>query len=101
MKTLLIIGLMIATLLITAGIASASGWHRGYGHGHSHFSFGLFIAPPVYAVPPPMYYRGYSPPYGYGYYPRSYRVWVPGYWGWRQSPYGWGRAWVPGYWDWR
>jgi len=97
MKRLLIVGAILVTLLLTTGAAFAWGGHRG----HSHFGFGLFIAPPVVVAPPPVYHRSYYPPYDYGYYPRSDRVWIPGYWGWRQTPYGWEREWIPGYWDWR
>jgi hypothetical protein len=98
MKKLLFVGIIPVALLLTAGPAFA--WSSG-SHGHSSFGFGLFIAPPVFAAPPPVYHGGYYPSYGYGYHPRSYRVWVPGYWGWRHTPYGWERQWIPGYWDWR
>jgi hypothetical protein len=54
-------------------------------------------------APPPVYYRGYySPPSYYGpdyYYNDPYRVWVPGYWENRWTPYGWERIWIPGYWQ--
>jgi hypothetical protein len=26
---------------------------------------------------------------------------VPGYWDYRQGPYGWERIWIPGHWEWR
>jgi hypothetical protein len=100
MKKLLIIGAVLVALMLVNEDAFARS--RFHGHGHSHFSFGLFVAPPVFVAPPPVYYRSYYPPYDYGYYPRSSRVWIPGYWGWRRGPYGgWERAWIPGYWNWR
>ena len=92
-KGLIVVAFALLTVLMAAGPASA--WHR-----HAHFGFGFYFAPPVVVAPPPAYYY---PPYDYGYYYRSPRVWVPGYWGWGPGrPYGaWGRAWIPGYWSYR
>ena len=92
MKKILIVSMVLATILLTSGVASA--------HWRSHFSFGVFLPPvAVWApVPPPVVYPGY-PPYGYyspGY--DGYRAWVPGYWESRWAPYGWTRVWIPGYW---
>jgi hypothetical protein len=87
----------LLTLVLTTGVASA--WHS-----HSHFGLGLFFAPPVVLPPPPVYFRAHYPPYGYyspDYYDYGYRVWVPGYWEKRWTPYGWRRSWVPGYWEYR
>jgi uncharacterized RDD family membrane protein YckC len=97
MKKILMITIALLTLALTAGVASA--WP-----GHPHFGFGLFIAPPAIWAPPPVYYRAYYPPYGYygpDYYDYGYRVWVPGRWQERWTPYGWRRYWVPGYWEYR
>lgn len=90
------IGMLLTAMLLTAGSASAWG-----GHHRGHFGFGFFIGPPVIVAPPPVYYRGYYPPYrsyGPGYYDYGYRVWVPGYWEEQWTPYGWDRVWIPGYW---
>ena len=97
MKKTLIITMILLTLVLTTGVASA--WHR-----HSHFGLGLFFAPPVVLPPPPVYFRSYYPPYGYyppDYYDYDYRVWVPGHWEQRWTPYGWRRSWVRGYWEYR
>ena len=90
MKKILMIAMVSLIILLAAGPASA--WR-----GHSHF--GVFFGPPVFYVPhPPVYPRYYYPP---DYYYPGYRVWVPGYWGYRQAPYGWGKVWIPGHWGWR
>jgi hypothetical protein len=94
MKKILMIGMVSLIILLAAGPASA--W-RGHPRGHSHF--GVFFGPPViYFTPPPVYYRYYYPP---DYYDPGYRVWVPGYWDYRETPYGWERIWIPGHWEWR
>ena len=91
-KGLIVIAFALLTVLMTAGPASA--WHR-----HAHYGFGFYFAPPVVVAPPPAYYY---PPYDYGYYYRSHKVWVPGYWSWERTPYRtWGRVWIPGYWGYR
>jgi hypothetical protein len=97
MKKVLMICIVFLVILLTIG--SASAWHR-----HPYSNLRLFIGPPVVWVPPPVYYRGYYPPYDYvgpGYYEYGYRVWVPGYWEERWTPYGWERVWIPGYWEYR
>jgi hypothetical protein len=91
------ISLIILAIFLSSG--SAFAWFRPY-YGH----FGVFIAPPpIWVAPPPVYYRGYYPPpsyYGQDYYYNDpYRVWVPGYWENRWTPYGWERIWIPGYWQ--
>ncbi len=94
MKKILMISMVLLIILLAAGPASA--W-RGHFRGHSHF--GIFFGPPgFYVPPPPVYYPYYYPP---NYYYPGYRVWVPGYRGYRETPYGWGRAWIPGHWEWR
>ena len=95
MKRFIVFSLILLAIFLSSG--SAFAW-RGYGH------FGVFIAPPpIWVAPPPVYYRGYySPPSYYGpdyYYNDPYRVWVPGYWENRWTPYGWERIWIPGYWQ--
>ena len=95
MKRFIVISLILLAIFLSSG--SAFAW-RGNGH------FGVFIAPPpIWVAPPPVYYRGYySPPSYYGpdyYYNDPYRVWVPGYWENRWTPYGWERIWIPGYWQ--
>lgn len=90
MKKILIVSMVLATILLTSGVASA--------HWRSHFSFGVFLPPVAVWAPPPVVYPGY-PPYGYyspGYY--GYRAWVPGFWESRWTPYGWRRVWIPGHW---
>jgi len=97
MKKILMIAMVLLTLVLTAGVASA--WHS-----HPHFGLGLFFAPPVFLPPPPVHFRAYYPPYGYyapDYYNYGYRVWVPGHWERRWTPYGWQRSWIPGFWDYR
>ena len=92
-KGLIVIAFALLTVFMAAG--SASAWHRH----HTHFGFGFSFAPPIVVAPPPVYYY---PPYDYGYYYRSYKTWVPGYWSWQRAPYGaWERAWIPGYWGYR
>jgi len=93
MKKLLILAMVLLVLLLAAGPASA--W-RGHPRGHSHF--GIFVAPPVFFGPPPLVYPRYYAPQ---YYDPAYRVWVPGYWDYRDTPYGWERVWMPGHWEWR
>jgi len=97
-KSILILLILISFLLMT-DIASARD-RRSYYHGYSH-SQGIYIGPPAVWISPPPYYRTYYPPYQYyppDYYGYSNRVWVPGYWEERWTPYGWERVWVPGYW---
>ncbi len=93
MKKIIMISLILAATLLSSGQAFA--WHGGH--------FGIFIAPPrLWIGPPGSYYPGYYPPpayYGPGYYYSSpYRVWIPGHWESRWTPYGLQRVWVPGYW---
>ena len=93
MKKILVISMVLFTVLLTAGTASA--------HWRTHLSFGVFLPPlAVWApAPPPVVYSPAYPPNGYyspGYY--ESRVRVPGYWQDRWTPYGWRRVWVPGYW---
>lgn len=105
MKKFLIMGVLLLVILLSAGQASA--WHRP-AH-HRHFGFGIIIGPPIILPPPPpIYYRDYYPPYGYygpgyygppGYYDYGRRVWIPGHWEDRWTPYGWDRVWIPGYWE--
>jgi hypothetical protein len=93
----MLILLILMVFLITTDIASARG---RYHHGPSHRS-GFYIGPPSIWVAPPVYYRPYYPSYrAYppDYYGYGYRVWVPGYWEERWTPYGWEKVWVPGYW---
>ncbi len=87
MRKILIISVALITILLTSGMASA--------HWRSHFSFGVFLPPPVVWAPPVVVSPGYP---AYGYYDYGYRSWVPGYWGSRWTPYGWTRVWIPGYW---
>ena len=92
------IAMILLIVLITVG--SASAWHRYPGGPHRHF--GVFIGPPVIYLPPPppfIRYHYYYPPYDYTH--PGYRVWVPGYWDCRWTPYGWERVWIPGHWEWR
>ena len=96
MKKIIMISLILLAIFLSSGQAFA--WHRGH--------FGIFIAPrPLWVGPPVFYSPGYYPPpsyYGPGYYYSSpYRVWVPGYWEERWTPYGRERAWIPGYWKYR
>ena len=97
MKKFIMISLVLLVIFLTSG--SALAWHR-----HHRGHFGIFIAPPpIWIAPPPVYYRGYYPPPGYyppDYY-EPYRVWVPGHWEERGTPYGWERIWIPGYWEYR
>src|SRR5512139_3407393 len=100
MKKMLLIAvissIIVAGVLAEAGVASAHRWN---------FGFGVYVPPPVIAAPPPVY--SYPPPYyaprGY-YYPRpyvGYRSWMPGFWDWRQTLYGWESVWMPGHWEYR
>jgi len=98
MKKIIMISLILLAIFLSSESALAwRGHHRGHGR------FGVFIAPPVWIAPPPVYYRGYYPPssyYGPDYYYREpYRDWVPGHWEERWTPYGWERVWIPGYWQ--
>jgi hypothetical protein len=97
MKKIIMISLILLTIFLLSG--SASAW-RGHHRGH----FGIFIVPPpIWVASPPVYYRGYYPPPSYyppDYY-ETYRVWVPGHWVERWTPYGWQRVWIPGYWEYR
>jgi len=116
MKKFLLIGLMLMILAVTVEPASAwtrHGYGHGYGHGYRHgyyprgySNFGVFIGPPAIFVPPPppvgFYYSPSYPPDRYDdYYEQGDRVWVPGYWGYREAPYGRRRVWIPGHWEWR
>ena len=93
MKKILIVPVVLITILLTSGMASA--------HWRTYFNFGVYLPPLAVWTPPPppvAAYPGY-PSNGYhspGYY--GYRVWVPGYWESRWTAYGWRRAWIPGYW---
>ena len=97
MKKILMIAMVSLIILLAAGLASAWCGHPG-GHFRGHSHFGVFFGPRVFYVPPPPVYPRYY--YPSDYYP-GYRVWVPGYWGYRETPYGWGRVWIPGRWEWR
>jgi len=86
--------MVLLIIFVVAG--SASAW-RGHHRGHSRS--GVFIGPPViYFAPPPVYQRYYYPR---DYYDPGDRVWIPGYWDYRESLYGWDRVWIPGHWEWR
>ena len=92
-KALLICIVLLITLL---AVGQALAWR---GHPRVYSPFGIFIGPPVFFVPPPSVYpRYYYPP---NYYDSGYRVWVPGHWDYRDTPYGWGRLWIRGHWEWR
>ena len=93
MKKLLILGVVLVIVFLSVG--SALAW-RGHPGGH----FGIFIGPPVFFFPPPPIYPRYYYPPDY-YYDPGYRVWVPGYWDYSETPYGWQRIWIPGHWEWR
>ena len=96
MKKILMVGVILMVIFVMAG--SASAWGRGFHGGFGGPRFGVFIGPPA-VWGPPAYYRAYPPPYPY--YNYDNRVWIPGHWENRQTPYGWERAWVPGYWQYR
>ena len=95
MKKLIMISLILLTIFLSSG--SALAWYRGH--------FGIFVTPPPFWVGPPAFYNpGYYPPPGYygpNYYYAPSRVWIPGYWENRWTPYGRVRAWIPGYWEYR
>ncbi len=94
MKKVLLICIVLLITLLAVGQALA--W-RGHPRVYSHF--GIFIGPPVFFVPPlSVYPRYYYPP---NYYDSGYRVWVPGHWDYRDTPYGWERLWIRGHWEWR
>jgi hypothetical protein len=97
MKKTAFILLILITFLIITGFALARD-RRPYHHRPPDHS-GIYIRPRGIWISPPVYYRSYYPPYraypSYGY---GYRVWVPGYWEERWTPYGWESVWVPGYW---
>ena len=98
MRKFFIIISIFFIFLLTIDIAQA--WHK-YPYRHHYRDFGIYIGPPVIVIAPPIYYRWYYPPYPYhpSYDCRyGYRVWVPGHWEERWTPYGWERVWVPGYW---
>lgn len=124
MKRFLLIGLVLIVLAVTVEPASTwtrhgsgHGYRHGYGHGYGHgyrhgyyprgySNFGAFIGPPAIFVPPPppvrfYYYRSYPPGDYNGYYEQGDRVWVPGYWEYRETPYGSKKVWIPGHWEWR
>ena len=88
MKKTVFILLILTTFLLTTTIASARDGRSHY-HRPSYHS-GMYTGPPGTWISPPVYYRSYYPPYraypSYGY---DYRVWVPGYWEERWTPYGW------------
>ena len=93
MKKIIMISLILLTIFLLSG--SASAWH-----GHHRGHFGIFFAPPpIWVAPPPVYYRGYYP--GPDYYYEPYRVWIPGHWEERWTPNGWQNVWIPGYWEYR
>jgi hypothetical protein len=96
MKKSILIMITLIALAIFLSSGPAFAW-RGHG------GFGVFIAPPLLLPPPPVFYRGDYPPPSYNgpgyYYNDPYRVWVPGRWEQRWTPYGWQRVWVPGYWQ--
>ena len=95
MKKILIMSIVLVTLLLSFGTASAHWYHRFY-FGFALPPLSIWAPPPPVVAPPPYpYYHGYGP----GYY--GYRVWVPGYWEQTWTPYGWRRTWVPGYWRYR
>ncbi len=97
MKKILMIAMVSLIILLAAGPASAwRGHSRGHFRGHSHF--GVFFGPPVFYVPAPPVYPYYYPP---DYYGPGDRVWVRGYWDYRETPYGWERVCIPGHWEWR
>ncbi len=106
MRRTFITGLVLVILVVT--VVPAFAWYRHGHHPRSHFHFGLIIGPPiVFAPPPPVvryyYYRPCPPPdyYEEYYYEERDRVWVPGHWEYRETPYGWRRVWIPGHWEWR
>jgi len=89
--------LILITFLLTTTIASARDRYP-YHHRHPSRS-GIYIGPPGIWISPPVSYRSYYPPYpAYPSYEYGYRVWVPGYWEERWTPYGWESVWVPGHW---
>lgn len=97
-KRILIISVLIFILLFFS--KNTFSWHR---HPRHYFSFGIVFAPPPIVIGPPViYWNYYMPPPPKVYEPPYYicpnRVWVPGYWEERWTPYGWERVWVPGYW---
>jgi len=85
----------IVLLVIFLVTGSASAWFRPH-HRYHHPRVGIFIGPPIIWAPP-VHYRSDYPPNSY--YDYGYRVWAPGYWEERWTPYGWERVWVPGYWQ--
>ncbi len=97
MKKILFILLILITFLLISGVASARDRYP-YHHRHPYRSE-IYISPPAIWIAPPVYYRPYYSPYrDYPPTPYGYRVWVPGYWEERWTPYGWEKVWVPGYW---
>ena len=93
-EKILLASIALAVVLLATGSASA--------HWRPHFGFGLYLSPPAAWVAPPPSYPGYYAPYGsYDPYYNGYRVWVPGHWERRWTPYGWTRVWLPGYWQYR
>ncbi len=95
MKKIIMISLILLVIFLSSGSAFAHRIHfRGWIGPH------IFLPPPpIVFSPPGVYFRGYYPPPAYyePYY-EPHRVWVPGHWEERQTPYGWERVWVPGYW---
>ncbi|MCJ7704842.1 MAG: hypothetical protein MUO28_04800, partial [Desulfobacterales bacterium] len=87
--------LILITFLLTTTITSARDRYP-YHHRHPYRS-GIHIGPPdiditsglLSVILPSLS----SPSFLYG-----YRVWVPGYWEERWTPYGCESAWVPGHW---
>ncbi len=87
--------ILLSTILLNG---EAFAWHR---HPHSYLRFGIVFAPPPIIIGPPVYYYPPPPPIYYEpdyYYRCPNRVWVPGHWEERWTPYGWEKIWVPGYW---
>ena len=100
---LIFIVVFMLTLALFWGLSWLTTPANAHGH-HHHGHFRIWIGPPVFWAPPPVYYRPYyQPPYGYpGYYPPAYypryyreREWVPGHWEWDSYWSRW--LWIPGY----
>jgi len=105
MKKILLVGLVL--LIFSLTVEPASAWYKQRFHPRGRSHHRAFIGPPVILLPPPppparyYYYRSYPPRDYYDYYERGYRVWVPGHWEHRRTPYGWKRVWIRGHWEWR
>jgi hypothetical protein len=85
MKTILFFGVLVISLLLMAGSASARG---GGGHGGGRWGGRAYALGGVYGRPFYGYYGGY--PY--------YSAWVSGYWTQECTPEYCRQVWVPGYW---